>query len=79
MLFQWITGVGVGTKPTKTYPRSCMVFAIIPHFFSGCEGSEQLHITSYSTTQVTLVKGMSGTAVGNIPKGYNYTCLIWGT
>ena len=78
MVFQWIYGVGNNTKPTLTFPKTLnKVFTIFPSFINGT-GSENLHVSTYTTSSVTVFKGVSGTASSNISNGMKYNLLIIG-
>ena len=78
MVFQWIYGVGNNTKPTLTFPKTLnKVFTIFPSFINST-GSENLHVSAYTTSSVTVFKGVSGTASANISNGMKYNLLIIG-
>lgn len=78
MVFQWIYGVGNNTKPTLTFPKTLnKVFTIFPSFINA-KGSENLHVSTYTTSSVTVFKGVYGAASTNIEKGIEYNILIIG-
>ena len=78
MVFQWIYGVGNNTKPTLTFPKTLnKVFTIFPSFINST-GSENLHVSAYTTSSVTVFKGLSNVTSTNISKGMKYNLLIIG-
>lgn len=78
MVFQWIYGVGNNTKPTLTFPKTLnKVFTIFPSFINGT-GSENLHVSTYTTSSVTVFKGFSNVSSTNLSNGTKYNLLIIG-
>ena len=78
MVFQWIYGVGNNTKPTLTFPKTLnKVFTIFPSFINST-GSENLHVSAYTTSSITVFEGLSNVTSKNLSNGTKYNLLIIG-
>lgn len=78
MVFQWIYGVGNKTKPTLTFPKTLnKVFTIFPLYINA-GGSVNLHVSTYTTSSVTVFEGFASVTSSNLSKGIEYNLLIIG-
>lgn len=78
LVFQWIYVVGNNTKPTLTFPKTLnKVFTIFPSSINET-GSANLHVSTYTTSSVTVFKGLANVASTNLSNNVSYNLLIIG-